>query len=86
MVLFSLFITLRIFYKYIYGVYIVRIDCKLGKQNHEGFAYLGYDVDRASDEAHKAVKRLADKKLTDEQFKKILDSAGLFVIVSSLPY
>lgn len=68
------------------AVYIVRIDCKLGKQNHEGFAYLGYDVDRASDESHKAVKRLADKKLTDEQFQKILDSAGLFVIVSSLPY
>lgn len=68
------------------AVYIVRLDCKLGKQNHEGFAYLGYDVDRASDESHKAVKRLADRKLNNEQFQKILDNAGLFVIVSSLPY
>lgn len=68
------------------AVYIVRLDCKLGKQKQEGFAYLGYDVDRASDEAHKAVKRLANKKLSDEQFQKTLDNAGLFVIVSSLPY
>lgn len=68
------------------AVYIMRLDCKLGKQKQEGFAYLGYDVDRASDEAHKAVKRLANKKLSDEQFQKILDNAGLFVIVSSLPY
>jgi len=68
------------------AVYIVRIDCKLGKQKREGFAYLGYDVDRASDEIHKAVKRLADKKLNDEQFQKAMDKAGLFVIVSSLPY
>lgn len=68
------------------AVYIVRLDCRLGKQNHEGFAYLGYDVDRASDETHKAVKRLADKKLNDDQFQKMLDKAGLFVIVSSLPY
>lgn len=68
------------------AIYIVRLDCKLGKHGHEGFAYLGYDVDRASDEAHKAVKRLADKRLSDEQFQKALDNAGLFVIVSSLPY
>jgi len=58
----------------------------LGKQKQEGFAYPGYDVDRASEEAHKAVKRLANKKLSDEQFQKTLDNAGLFVIVSSLPY
>ncbi len=68
------------------AVYIMHLDCKLGKQKQEGFAYLGYDVDRASDEAHKAVKRPANKKLSDEQFQKILDNAGLFVIVSSLPY
>ncbi len=65
--------------------YIVRLDCRLGKQKQEGFAYLGYDVDRASDEVHKAVNRLADKKRNDEQFPKILDNAGIFVIVSSLP-
>lgn len=68
------------------AVYIIRLDCKLGKQNHEGFAYLGYDVDRASDETHKAVKRLANKKMSGVQFQKTLDNAGLFVIVSSLPY
>ncbi len=68
------------------AVYIVRLDCRLGKRKHEGFAYLGYDVNRASDETHKAVKRLADKKLNDDQFQRTLDKAGLFVIVSSLPY
>ena len=68
------------------AVYLTRLDCRLGKQGNEGFAYLGYDVDRASDEAHKAVKRLANKKLSDEQFQKTIDNAGIFVIVSSLPY
>ena len=68
------------------AVYIVRVDCKLGKEGHDGFAYLGYDVDRASDETHKAVKRLADKKMSDEQFQKTLENAGIFVIVSSRSY
>ena len=69
------------------AVYILRLPCFIGKEKkHEAYAYLGYDVDRASDESHKAVKKLADRKLSDEQFQKILDSAGLFVIVSSLPF
>ena len=68
------------------AVYILRLDCKIGSGGHEGFAYLGYDVDRASDEVHKAVKKLADRKLTDEKFQTILDHAGLFVILSSLPF
>lgn len=65
------------------AVYIVRVDCELGNHKHKAFAYLGYDVDRASDEVHKAVKRLSDKKLNDEQFQKLLENAGIFVIVSS---
>ena len=68
------------------AVYITRVDCKLGKHKNEGFAYLGYDVDRASDETHKAVKKLAIKKMNDKQFQKTMDRAGLFIIVSSLPY
>ena len=68
------------------AVYITRVDCKLGKQKNDGFAYLGYDVDRASDETHKAVKKLAAKKLNNEQFQKTMDRAGLFIIVGSLPY
>jgi transposase len=68
------------------AVYILRSDCKLGSGKHEGFAYLGYDVDRATDEIHKAVQKLADRKLTDVQFQKTMDTAGLFVIISSLPF
>ena len=68
------------------AVYILRSDCKLGSGNHDGFAYLGYDVDRASDEIHKVVGRLADRKLTDAQFQKTMENAGLFVIISSLPF
>ena len=68
------------------AVYIVRVECKLGKEKHDGFAYLGYDVDRASDETHKAVKRLADKKMSNDQFQKTLENAGIFVIVSSQEY
>ena len=66
------------------AVYIMRLDCKLGKQKQEGFAYLGYDVDRASDETHKAVKRLANKKLSDEQFQKIC-RAVRHCIITAIP-
>lgn len=65
------------------AVYIVRVDCELGNHKHKAFAYLGYDINRASDEVHKAVKRLSDKKLNDDQFQKLLENAGIFVIVSS---
>jgi len=68
------------------AVYILRCDCKIGKGKHEAFAYLGYDVDRASDEVHKAVQKLADKKMSDSQFHNALENAGLFVIISSLPF
>ena len=68
------------------AVYIVRVNCEIGNHKHNAFAYLGYDVDRASDEAHKAVRKLSDKKLSDEQFQKTLENAGLFVIVSSKKY
>lgn len=68
------------------AVYIVRSDCKIGNKKHGAYAYLGYDVDRASDETHKAVKKLADKNLTDEQFQKKFDNAGLFVIIATLPF
>ena len=65
------------------AVYISRVDCEIGNHKHKAFAYLGYDVNRASDEAHKAVRRLSDKKMSDEQFQKALENAGIFVIVSS---
>ena len=68
------------------AVYILRLDCNLGLENHDGYAYLGYDVDRASEEIHKATNKLALDKLTDTEFQRTMENAGLFVIVSSLPF
>lgn len=43
-------------------------------ENVEAFYAVGIDF----------ITSLANKKISDEQFQKILDNAGLFVIVSSL--
>ena len=67
-------------------VYIKRIDCKLGHKKHEGFAYLGYDVDRASDESHKALKRARKNHTSIPDLHKTLENTGVFMIVSSLPF
>lgn len=67
-------------------VYIKRVDCLLGHKKHEGFAYLGYDVDRASDESHKAIKRAQKEHSSTASLHKKLEGTGLFMIVSSLPF
>lgn len=67
-------------------VYIKRIDCRLGTNGHEGFAYLGYDVDRASDEAHKALKRAQKNKISIPELHKSLEQNGYFMLASSLPF
>lgn len=68
-------------------LYITNTEVMIGtKKNHTAYAYLGYDVDRASDETHKAVANARQKKITDAELQKKLEDAGLFIIISSLPF
>ena len=68
-------------------IYIAHTDIKVGSNNdYDATAYLGYDVDRASDETHKLIKKAQKKKLTNAEFQAAFDDVGLFILVSSLPY
>lgn len=67
-------------------VYIKRVACKIGHKEHTAYAYLGYDVDRGSDESHKALKRAAQNQTSTADLHKTLENSGLFMIVSSLPF
>ena len=66
-------------------VYIKRVEVKVGRNGHTAYAYLGYDVDRADDEKHKALKRAAKSHLSTKEVHKQLQNTGLFVIICSLP-
>ncbi len=67
-------------------VYIKRLDCMLGTGRHEGFAYLGYDVDRASGEAHKVLKRARKSNIRLSELHQSLEQNGYFMLASSLPF
>lgn len=67
-------------------VYIKRVDCKIGHKGHDAFAYLGFDVDRASDESHKALRRAKKEHTSTAALHKELASTGQFMIISSLPF
>ena len=67
-------------------VYIKRVECNIGHKNHTAYAYLGYDIDRGSDESHKALKRAAQNRTSTSDLHKTLENSGLFMIVSSLPF
>lgn len=57
-------------------VYIKCIECKIGNNRHTAYAYLGYDVDRGSDESHKALKRAAQKRTNAADLHKALENSG----------
>lgn len=67
-------------------VYIKRVDCKVGKNNNNAFAYVGYDVDVSGDSNHKAIKSSRKKKRSIEDMHDIFESSGTFVLISSLPF
>ena len=72
-------------------VYVKQVPITL--DGKEVYAYLCYDVDRAGDECHKAMKRSkkkaresAKKKPTPKEMHEIFQNAGFFILLSSLPY
>lgn len=67
-------------------VYIKRVDCAVGEKKHPAYAYLGYDIDRASDESHKALRKARNDKKAEATLHKTLEEAGLFIMVSSLAF
>lgn len=67
-------------------VYLKRVECKVGQNGHPAYAYLGYDVDRGSDESHNALKRASQKRTNIAELHKTLENSGLFMLVSSLPF
>ena len=68
-------------------IYISSTDVKIGSMNkYPARAYLGLDVARRSDETYKAVKRAGKDNSQTNQMHKKFQSAGLFIIISTLPY
>ncbi|MBR2760883.1 MAG: transposase [Solobacterium sp.] len=67
-------------------MYIDRAEIHVGDKKRKGYGYLGMDVDRSTDEIHKASRKTGDKKKSAEEMHKIITNAGLFGLLSSLPY
>ena len=71
------------------GRYVYMNSCEVmigSKKNHTAYGYLGYDVDRASDEIHKAIEKAPDRKTTLEAMHNKIQESGLFEIISALPF
>ena len=67
-------------------VYIKQYEIEFGDQGHKVYAYLGKDIERSGDEAHKMLKRQMKKKTDKATLHKELQNSGLFAIMSSLPF
>lgn len=68
-------------------VYLKCTEVRVGVQrNHTAYAWLGYDIDRAGDETHKALARACREDMNPYELQKKLEDAGLFVLISSLPF
>ena len=68
-------------------VYLTSCEVKIGsKKNHTAYGWLGYDVDRANDEVHKAIEKALERKTTIEDMHNKIQDSGLFEIISSLPF
>ena len=67
-------------------VYIKRINCKVGNNQNDAYAYLCYDVGAGNDEVHEALKRARKKKTTDSSMHEVFRTSGYFILISSLPF
>lgn len=68
-------------------VYIKQVPVMVGtNHNIQAYAYLGYDVERAADETRKVTASAIKHKQTTSQVGKRLDTAGYFVLLTSLCY
>lgn len=67
-------------------MYVVMKEVKIGTKKNTAYAYLGLDVDRSTDEIHKASRKSGAKKKSIDEMHDIITNAGLFILISSLPY
>lgn len=67
-------------------MYVMMKEVKIGTNKHTGYAYLGLDIDRSTDEIHKASKKSGKKRKSINEMHDIIKNAGLFILLSSLPY
>ena len=68
-------------------IYISSTDVKIGSMNqYTARAYLGLDIARRSDETYKAIKKARKERSEANLMHDRFQSAGLFIIISSLPY
>ena len=66
-------------------VYIKRVEVKVGRNGHTAYAYLGYDVDRADDEKHKALKRAAKSHLSTKEMISSFRTRGCLSLSAVFP-
>ena len=67
-------------------MYIDRAEIAVGSKKRTGYGYLGIDIDRSTDEIHKASRKTGDKKKSVDEMHKIISNAGYFALLASLPY
>lgn len=68
------------------SIYIKSTDVKIGSEGkYEATAYLGLDTGRMTDEIHNAQKNMK-KKYSAKEMHDIIENAGLFIIISTLPF
>ena len=67
-------------------MYVTMTEVTVGNGKHTAYAYLGMDIDRSTDEIHKASRKSGKKRKSIDEMHDIITNAGLFVLLSSLPY
>ena len=67
-------------------MYIDSAEISVGARGRKGYGFLGMDVDRSTDEIHKASGKSGSKRKSVDEMHKIITNAGLFALLSSLPY
>lgn len=67
-------------------MYVKQTEVEIGSGKNQAYAYLCLDLSRKSDELHKASEKFGKKKKSTHEMHDIYTNAGLFIILSSLPF
>ena len=67
-------------------MYVDMAELEIGEKKRKGYGYLGLDMERASDEVHKAAGKTGKKRKSASEMHDIYTGAGLFALLSSLPF
>lgn len=67
-------------------MYISGAELEVGTKKRKGYGFLGLDIDRSTDEIHKASRKSGSKKKDKKQMHDLVENAGYFAMLSSLPF